>query len=82
MNVELRTSNLREFDTVLRSLGLKRNGRSGTAALPVALSGQAEFHGTWTGSLAKPQLTGSLTAAQLGIEMPATLRARVDEVID
>ncbi len=71
MTVDFRSSNLAEFDTVLRSLGLKRNGRSGTAALPVALSGQADFRGSWTGSLLKPHLAGDLKATQLAIEMPS-----------
>lgn len=70
MHVDLRTGNLSEFDAVLRSLGMKRDGRVGSAALPVALSGRAEFHGSWTGSLARPEIAGKLTASQLGLEMP------------
>jgi len=71
LRVDFRSSNLGEFDAALRSLGLKRNGKSGAAALPVALSGQAEFHGAWTGSLIRPQLQGKLSATQLAIEMPS-----------
>jgi translocation and assembly module TamB len=70
LSIDLRSTNLAEFDSALRSLGLNRNGRTGTAALPVALSGQAEFHGAWTGSLIKPQIAGSLKATQLGVEIP------------
>ncbi|HVN93823.1 MAG TPA: translocation/assembly module TamB domain-containing protein [Terracidiphilus sp.] len=69
--VDFHSHDLSEFDSVLRSLGLSRNGRSGSAALPVALTGQAGFHGPWTGSLIRPHLAGVLTAAQLAIEMPA-----------
>ena len=69
--IELHSSDLGEFDTVLRSLGLKRNGKTGTAALPVALSGQADFHGTWAGSLANPRIAGNLKATQLAIEIPS-----------
>jgi translocation and assembly module TamB len=69
--VDLQSRNLAEFDTVLRDLGLERNGRRGTAALPVALGGQADFHGSWTGSLVKPHIAGDLKATQLAIEMPA-----------
>ncbi len=83
--VDLHTQNLGEFDTVLRDLGLtcKRDPRSssdrspstrcksGSAALPVALSGQADFHGSWTGSLVDPHLAGSLQATQLAVELPA-----------
>ncbi len=70
LNVDFRSKNLAEFDATLRSLGYKRNDRAGTAALPVALSGEAQFHGSWTGSLVKPQLNGNLKASQLAIEMP------------
>ena len=66
LTVDFHSTNLGEFDTVLRSLGLKRNGKSGTAALPVALSGQADFHGTWTGSLANPRIAGNLKATATG----------------
>jgi len=71
-NVDLHTHNLEEFDTALRSLGLERNGKTGTAALPLSLAGQADFHGWWTGSLAMPHLTGSLKATQIALEMPAS----------
>jgi translocation and assembly module TamB len=69
--VDYHTRNLRELDTVLRSLGLERNGKSGTAALPVSLGGQADFQGFWTGSLVNPRFAGTLTATQLDMEMPA-----------
>ena len=39
--------------------------RPESQALPVALAGQADFHGSWTGSLVKPHLTGTLKATQL-----------------
>lgn len=70
LTIDLRSTNLAEFDSALRSLGFNRNGRTGAAALPVALSGQAEFHGAWTGSLIKPQIAGTLKATQLGVEIP------------
>jgi translocation and assembly module TamB len=69
--VEFHSHNLGEFDTVLRGLGLHRNGKAGAAALPVALGGQVDFlHGTWAGSLAAPRLAGNLKATQLAVEMP------------
>jgi translocation and assembly module TamB len=71
LTVDAHSHNLSDFDAVLRSLGYNRNGKSGVAALPVAMSGQADFHGTWTGSLIKPHLTGSLKATQLAVEMPS-----------
>jgi translocation and assembly module TamB len=72
LTVELNTGNLGEFDTVLRNLGLARNGRTGVAALPVTLSGQAAFQGSWTGSLTSPHLSGTLQADQVGLELPAS----------
>ena len=70
LNVDVHSHDLSEFDSVLRSLGLERNGRKGTAALPASLTGQADFLGTWTGSLIKPHIAGTLKATQLAVEMP------------
>jgi translocation and assembly module TamB len=70
ISVTLQSRNLSEFDTVLRNLNLKRNGKSGVSALPLNMAGEADFHGTWTGSLVDPHLSGSLLATQLAIEMP------------
>ncbi len=70
--VEFHSQNLGEFDTVLRDLGLTRDGKSGTAALPVALTGRADFlNGFWAGSLQNPRLSGDLKATQLTLELPA-----------
>jgi translocation and assembly module TamB len=83
--VDFHTRNLGEFDTVLRDLGLtcKRDSgvggdsasstgcKSSSSALPVALSGQADFHGSWTGSLVDPHLAGNLQATRLAVELPA-----------
>ena len=71
INVDFHSHNLGEFDTVLRDLGLEHNGKSGVAALPGTLAGQADFQGTWTGSLVKPHLTGSAKATDLAFEMPS-----------
>jgi translocation and assembly module TamB len=70
LNLDFQSHNLGDFDTVLRELGLGRNGKSGTAALPVALSGQAEFHGSWAGSLVSPRISGTAKATELSIEFP------------
>ena len=75
LTVDFHSRNLGEFDTVLRSLGLSRNGKSGTAALPVALAGQAEFLGTWAGSLVYPRINGNLKATDLALEMPVAMPA-------
>jgi translocation and assembly module TamB len=74
--VDFHSQNLAEFDTVLRDLGVARNGRTGTAALPVALAGRMDFpHGTWTGSIVNPRLAGNLKATQLDVELPARFSA-------
>ena len=71
ITVEFESHNLSEFDTVFRDLGLTRNGRSGAAALPISATGEADFHGTWAGSLMDPHLTGTLHATNSSLEIPA-----------
>jgi translocation and assembly module TamB len=71
ITVEFESHNLSEFDTVFRDLGLTRNGRSGAAALPISVTGEADFHGTWAGSLMDPHLTGTLHATNSSLEIPA-----------
>lgn len=72
LSVDFHSANLAEFDTVFRDLGLTRDGKSGVAALPVNLQGQADFRGTWAGSLASPHLNGQLQATQVSFELPRT----------
>jgi translocation and assembly module TamB len=74
INVDFHSHDLGEFDTVLRSLGLNRNGKSGTAALPIALTGQGDFHGAWTNSLASPHFAGTAKATEIALEMPVAGR--------
>jgi len=69
MDVDFHSHNLWEFDTVLHDLGLNRYGKTGAAALPVALAGQADLHGSWAGSLFDPHIAGNLKASQLSVEM-------------
>jgi translocation and assembly module TamB len=68
--VEVHSHNLAEFDQVLRDLGLAHNGKIGSAALPVSLGGQADFSGSWTGSVLDPHLSGTLTANHVTFEIP------------
>jgi len=75
LTVDFHSRSLGEFDTALRSLGLKGNGSTGVAALPVALSGEADFHGSWTGSLVDPHIAGSLKATQLAVEIPPAAKS-------
>jgi translocation and assembly module TamB len=72
LNIEFHSRNFAEFDTVLRALGLNLNGRSGAAALPVSLGGQADFTGSWTGSVVNPHLAGHLKGTNFQAEMPTT----------
>jgi translocation and assembly module TamB len=72
LKVDGQSHDLSDFDAVLRDLGLSHEGKTGAAALPVSLKGQADFHMMWTGSLMSPRLNGSLKATQIGIEIPAT----------
>jgi translocation and assembly module TamB len=66
--VDFHSRNLRDFDTVLRNLGLRRGANAGVAALPVSLEGSVDFRGTWTGSLVDPHLNGNAQATQIAIE--------------
>jgi len=68
--LDFHSHNLREFDSVLRDLGYTRNGKTGVAALPVSLGGEADFQGMWTGSLTTPHIAGRLQAANLTVEVP------------
>ncbi|HET6170174.1 MAG TPA: hypothetical protein VFE01_08335, partial [Terracidiphilus sp.] len=70
ISVDFHSHDLGEFDRILRDLGMQRAGKSGTSALPVSLGGQAEFHGTWSGSLADPHLAGTAKATNLALELP------------
>lgn len=77
--VDFHSHNLAEFDTVLRELGLSRRAKTGTAALPAALAGQADFHGSWAGSLVDPRIAGNLKATSLSIEMIPKSAQKPDE---
>jgi translocation and assembly module TamB len=72
INVALHSQNVTEFDPVLRDLGLRHAGRTGAAALPIALGGAMDFRGMWTGSLVDPHLAGTLTATNLSVELPSS----------
>ena len=70
--IDFSSHDLGEFNTLFRDLGLKRNGRAGTDALPLSLGGKADFHGNWTGSLVDPHLAGSFHATNLTVEIPSS----------
>jgi translocation and assembly module TamB len=71
MSINFHSNDLGDFDAVLRDLGLRRAGHEGVNALPASLGGQAEFHGTWSGSLVDPHLSGNLNAASVTVELPS-----------
>ena len=70
ISIGVRSHDLGEFSRLLSDLGLTRAGKTGTAALPATLSGQADFQGTWTGSLVDPHLAGNLKATNFSVELP------------
>ncbi len=70
MDLDFRSSDMSEFDAVLRALNLQQGKRMGAAALPAALHGEAEFHGRLNSSWLIPRVDGHLTAAHIGIEIP------------
>ncbi len=70
ISIDVHSRNLAEFDKLLRDMGLARDGKTGSAALPVSLGGRADFSGTWTGSLLDPHLSGELSANDLTVEVP------------
>ncbi len=72
LTVEVQSHDLSEFDTLLKDLGLARKGKTGIAALPVSLDGQADFQGTWAGSLVDPHISGNLQATNLSAEIPSS----------
>jgi len=72
MELVLQSTDLSEFDSVLRTLELKQGNRVGSAALPVALKGAAQFRGQLNSSWLTPRVEGHLTASKIGIEIPTS----------
>jgi translocation and assembly module TamB len=79
LNVDLSVRNLGEYDQLLRTLGLTGNGKKGVAAIPVALHGQAKFHGTARGAIAKLDVKGHLEATNLEVRLGALTPAPVSQ---
>lgn len=67
LQVTLTTASLAEFDRALTTLGVASGGKKGVAALPVALHGQAQFTGTITDSILKPDVKGNLNATNFDL---------------
>ena len=69
LNVDLQVRDFGEYDQLLRTLGLTGNGKKGAAAIPIALHGSAQFHGTARGEVAKLDVKGHLEANNLEVRM-------------
>ena len=69
LNVDLSLRDLAEYDQLLVTLGLTGNGKKGSAAIPVALHGAAQFHGTARGAIAKLDVKGHLEADNLEVRL-------------
>ena len=72
MDLDFQSTDLSEFDGVLRTLDLEQGNRIGTAALPVALKGQAQFRGELNSSWITPRVEGHVTATNIGIQVPTS----------
>jgi translocation and assembly module TamB len=70
MSLDLASSDLSEFDGVLQALDLKNGDRTGSAALPVNLKGEAQFHGQLHSSWLTPRIDGHLSATNIDLEIP------------
>ena len=71
LQATLQTTNLAEFDETLSALGVASHGKKGVGALPVRLQGQAQFHGTVSGTIPDPDVKGHLTANNFDLVLPA-----------
>jgi translocation and assembly module TamB len=87
LNVNLQVRDLSEYDTLLTTLGLTGNGRTGAKAIPVNLHGTAAFQGTARGEIAKLDVKGHLQANDLEVRLgdfatpPATPVAGMGNVL-
>lgn len=80
LNIDLSLTDLAEFNRALIVAGVTSNGKQGVAALPVALQGQAGFHGTLTGSLLNPDVKGHVSAKQFSTTLPAAATPQVQTI--
>ena len=71
LQADVETTNLAEFDQALAALGVAAHGKKGVQALPIRLQGQAQFHGTVSGSLPDPDVKGHLIASNFDLLLPA-----------
>ena len=79
LNADLR--DLGEFDSILNIAGYKANGKTGSAALPVVLHGDAHFQGTVKGPVADIDVKGHLQANQLQAHLGSSGDVAIDSII-
>jgi translocation and assembly module TamB len=68
MQVQLATTDLGEFDHILKTLGVAARGKAGVQVIPVALHGEAQFQGTITQSILDPDVKGSLAVTNFDLD--------------
>ena len=71
MQVQLATTDLGEFDHILKTLGVVARGKAGVQVIPVALHGEAQFEGTVTRSILDPDVKGSLAVTNFDLDFSA-----------
>lgn len=81
LTVDADLRDLGEFDSVLNAIGYKSNGKSGSAALPVVLHGDAHFQGTIAGPVKDLDVKGHLQANQLQAHLGSKGDIAIDSVI-
>jgi translocation and assembly module TamB len=81
LHADLTVHDLSEYDQLLQTLGLKANGKKGTAAIPVVLHGSVEFEGVASGPIADLDLKGRLRGADVEVKLGTAFDAQVDSVL-
>ncbi len=81
LNVQLDARDLGEFDSVLTAIGYKSNGKTGSAALPIVLHGDAHFQGTVSGPVANLDIKGHLQANQFQAHLGSEGDLAIDSLV-
>jgi translocation and assembly module TamB len=72
---------LGEFDSVLNAVGYEQNGKKGSAALPIVLHGQANFHGTASGPILNLDIKGHAEAQELEAKLGTAGDVLIDSIV-
>ena len=81
LNLNANFRDLSEFDSIINAIGYKSNGKTGSAALPVALHGDAHFQGTASGPIAGLDIKGHLQANGLAVHLGSKGDIAIDSVV-